>query len=107
MPTPPSREPKKFFVFIIGAQFQPASLEIHVGDTVTWVNKDKDMLHWPASDPHPTHTALSGFDPLGDLGFEESFSYTFTAAGTLPYHDHSAAVIEGVATVKGTVKVVP
>lgn len=101
----PTRNPKKFFVFIANSHFQPESLEIHVGDTVTWVNKDEDKLHWPASDPHPTHTALSGFDPLGDLSYEESFSYTFTAPGVIPYHDHSAAVIHGVATIKGTVVV--
>jgi len=105
-PTPESaRAPREFFVFILSSQFQPQALEILPGDTVTWVNKDKDKLHWPASDPHPTHTAYPGLDPLGDLSYEERYSFTFRAPGTFSYHDHTAAVIAGTATIKGTVVV--
>jgi amicyanin len=59
--------------------FSPASLTIQVGDTVTWTNED--------TAPH-TVTVTSG--PVtfnsGNLAKGQSFSYTFTVAGTYSYY---------------------
>jgi plastocyanin len=57
--------------------FQPATVTIQVGDTVTWTNLD--------SAPHTaTDTASSPlFDGVMSTG--QSFSYTFTRAGTIDY----------------------
>jgi len=59
--------------------YSPASLTINVGDTVTWTNED--------TAPH-TVTVTSGpvkFDS-GSLAKGQSFSYTFTVAGTYSYY---------------------
>lgn len=85
--------------------FKPRILIINAGDTVKWVNGDT-ALHWPASDPHPTHTGLTGFDPLADILPKESYSFRFNEAGVYGYHDHTQAVVAGVATLVAIVRVV-
>jgi amicyanin len=56
--------------------FSPAELTITVGDTVTWTNRDP-MIH--------TATSVNGAFDSGDLDQGESYSLTFTAAGTYDY----------------------
>jgi len=103
VPTPPPKlEPLLHKVFIESGGFNPQHITIRVGDTVRWVNND-DELHWPASDPHPTHTGVPDFDPLADLLPGENFSYTFSMMGAFPYHDHTQAVIDDVATIVGAI----
>ena len=61
-------------VEIVDFAFTPATLTISVGDTVTWTNGDA-----------VEHTATgSGFDS-GLLGQGESYSVTFSEAGTYDY----------------------
>ena len=81
--------------------FVPETLNIHQGDTVTFVNR-VTSLTWPASDNHPTHTVYPGsgiqkcntpekstiFDACEPLGQGESYSFTFNSVGTWNYHDH-------------------
>jgi plastocyanin len=66
--------------------FSPASLSVQVGDTVTWTNVD-DSPHTVSSD---------AFDS-GNLEAGQTFSFTFTAAGTFGYvcnyHDEMTASI--------------
>lgn len=73
-----------------GGAFVPAELTVKVGETVVWVNRDAE-LHWVASNPHPTHTGLSGFDARGEMRQGETFSFTFRTAGAYGYHDHAVA----------------
>jgi hypothetical protein len=47
---------------------------------------------WIASDPHPTHTDLSGFDALGA---RSSYSYTFNQTGEWGFHNHLRATDTG------------
>ncbi len=66
-------------VMIMNYAFSPASLTVSVGDTVTWTNED--------TAPH-TVTVTNGpvkFDS-GTLQKGQSFSYTFTVAGTYSYY---------------------
>ena len=58
--------------------FSPASLEIKVGDTVTWINKD-EVTHTVTGD-------TAGIFDSGNLATNATFSYTFTSAGTFKYH---------------------
>ncbi len=74
-------------VEMISAGFNPTSLTVNLGDTVTFVNKDT-APHWPASNAHPTHTIYPGFDALKPLSTGESYSFTFTKIGAWNYHDH-------------------
>ena len=67
--------------------FNPATITVNKGSAVTWTNKDTDP-HWVASDPHPTHTGLKGFDSGENINKGDSYSFTFDKTGTFTYHDH-------------------
>lgn len=56
-------------------QFEPATLEVSVGDTVMWTNADLV--------PH-TATATGVFDSKS-VEATHTWSYTATTAGTFPY----------------------
>ena len=64
-------------VTIVDFAFQPASLEVSVGTTVTWTNS--------GASPH-TVTADNGAFDSGRLPPGARFSQTFDAAGTFTYH---------------------
>ena len=63
-------------VTIADFAFSPAALTITEGDTVTWTNTDQ-VVH--------TFTSTTGAFDSGDLGRDDSFSFTFTTAGTYDY----------------------
>lgn len=76
---PQARAASAHEVMIMDFVYSPASLTVAVGDTVTWTNHD--------SAPH-TVTVTDGpvkFDS-GTLEQGESYSYTFTEAGTYSYY---------------------
>ena len=64
-------------VSIVDFAFQPASVEVPVGGTVTWTNT--------GAAPH-TATADGGAFDSGQLAPGAAFSQTFTAACSFPYH---------------------
>lgn len=58
-------------------KYSPSTITVSVGTTVTWTNKES-----------VTHTVTSNdavFDS-GDMGNSDTFSFTFSTAGTFPYH---------------------
>lgn len=57
-------------------KFTPATLNIKVGDTVTWTNADDR-----------DHTVVAADDSFksGNLGTGQSFDFTFTKPGTFVY----------------------
>src|SRR6202035_724619 len=57
--------------------FLPASLTVAAGTTVTWTNNDK-TAH--------TSTSNTGLWDSKHIAPGKSFSHTFAAAGTFPYH---------------------
>jgi amicyanin len=75
-PGPGARAGTTHAVQIVDFTFAPASLTVSVGDTVTWTNLDS-VAH--------TATSTSGAFDSGDLDQGESFSLTFTAAGSYDY----------------------
>lgn len=79
--------------------FEPATLSISAGDTVVFTNNGQ-ALHWPASDPHPVHTDLLGFDAKKGLTTGETYSYVFTKPGTFGMHDHLNAKVKGTIVVE-------
>ena len=64
-------------VEITNFAFDPPSLTVKAGTTVTWTNQD--------SAPH-TITSDAGDWDSGQLSKGQSFSHTFDQAGTLAYH---------------------
>ena len=59
-----------------GRAFSPATVEIQVGDTVTWTNDD---------DTEHTVTASDGLFDSGELAEGATFSFTFETAGEFSY----------------------
>ncbi len=96
--TPAPEAPTTATINMTSAGFQPANITVKKGTTVTFVNKDTQP-HWPASGPHPTHTALPGFDALKAIPSGGSYSYTFTKVGVWSYHDHLNSSLFGKITV--------
>ena len=78
-------------VFIQSSDFSPSTITVAANTTITWTNKD-GMAHTVTSD---TGTELNS----GNIPANGTWSHTFAAAGTYPYHCtlHPA--------MKGTVKV--
>lgn len=67
--------------------YTPNTLEIKVGDTVTFENRDSEE-HWPASNDHPSHKIYSELDPKRAIPAAESWDFTFTREGAWGIHDH-------------------
>ena len=88
--SPPGSAPAA--VTITNFAFDPASLTVAVGATVTWTNQDS-AVH--------TITSDAGDWDSGRLSQGQSFSHTFDQAGTFPY---SCAIH---ASMKGTIIVTP
>lgn len=63
-------------VNISGFAFDPATVTIKVGDTVTWINQDAAVHTVAAADNSWTSA---------DLAKGASYSHTFTSAGTFAY----------------------
>jgi plastocyanin len=64
-------------VSIAGFAFAPPDLAVKVGDSVTWTNND-NTAH--------TATADDGSFDCGTIAAGQSFTFTFTTAGTFTYH---------------------
>jgi plastocyanin len=60
--------------------FTPVTMTVPIGTTVTWTNTDT-AAHTATSDPGDAISWNSGSIASG-----QSFSFTFTQAGTFPYH---------------------
>jgi plastocyanin len=86
-------------IVMLEFHFQPESLNVFVGDTVTWVNKGRF--------PHTTTSGVDG-KPGGlwdtkHLARGESFSYLFNQPGTYRYfcRPHKGLGMKGVVVVTG------
>ena len=99
---PPTGGHVEYKVTYSDSGFTPSTVNIKRGDTVTFVNRSvQDM--WPASNPHPAHTAYpvqggckaSTFDACQGVHPGGSWSFVFTAAGTWGYHNHLNSGYQG------------
>ncbi len=83
--------------------YSPAEITIKKGEAVNFINKSKIPL-WTASNPHPQHTDLPGFDTAEVLNrlptLSENFSYTFNKVGRWGYHNHNWPAHTGFVIVK-------
>lgn len=93
------RAPQVITVFIRSGRFDDSAVDVKRGDTIRWTNKDSQP-HWPASNPHPAHANLSGFDALRPIALGESYEFTFNAQGMFGYHDHLNPAAMGIVIVK-------
>lgn len=68
-------------VIMSGSAFSPANITVSVGTTVTWTNND-NLTHNVISG---TPGSPTGVFSSGDLGANQTFSYTFNQEGTFNY----------------------
>ena len=80
---------KAMAVSIDNFTFNPPTLTVKAGTTVTWTNKD-DI-------PHGIASANNGFAKSRALDTDDSYSFTFTTPGTYQYfcyiHPHMTGTI--------------
>ena len=65
-------------VNIFNYKFDPETVTVPVGTTVTWTNKDEI--------PHTVASTDNSFKGSGGLDTGDSYSYTFTKPGTYSYY---------------------
>lgn len=70
--------------------FSPANITVTAGTTVTWTNNDS-VNH--------TVTGDSGGPSSGQISGGQSYSFTYSTAGTFPYHCGDHANMTGTVTV--------
>ena len=83
-PAPTSEE---VIVRATDSGYEPSSITVKEGTTVTFENESSRPVQ-TASDVHPIHQMLPGFDALRGFAPGESYSFTFQSAGTWRYHNH-------------------
>lgn len=64
-------------VWIQGMAFDPPTITVNAGTTITWTNKDA-TVHTVTSD--------TGLFNSGNIATNGTFSYMFATAGSYPYH---------------------
>lgn len=74
---PSAQSSESAVVTIQGFAFNPGTITVSVGTTITWTNED--------AAPH-TVTSNDGAFSSGTLGKGQSFVFTFASAGTFNYH---------------------
>jgi|GEM_PF-1317596 len=79
--------------------FNPKTLTVKVGTTVTWVNKDP-YGHWIASDPYPSRSDLPALDSKKGLLQSEQYQFKFEKPGKFYYHDELNTNVTGSVTVE-------
>ncbi len=85
--TPPVAQGTMYPVTFQPSGMTPKEITIKVGDRVEFRNSDLKP-HWPASAPHPAHTAYPEFDPKTQVIPGDVWSFTFTKVGDWKFHDH-------------------
>ena len=74
-------------VSISASSFFPKTITIKAGQQITWTNHDS-RPHWIASDPYPKDDGFAALNSGGALRQGDSYSLSFTKAGTYTYHDN-------------------
>ena len=104
----PTATPQNAIVTYTDSGFSPKVTTIKTGATVTFRNQSSGMF-WPASGPHPAHTAYDGtslslhctnktattFDACVGIAASQTYSFKFTKIGTWNYHDHLHSSLTG------------
>jgi amicyanin len=75
---PSISNPQTYSVNLKNFAFVPGELKIHIGDSVTWTNQDS-VMHTVTSDSGSELSSKS-------LSNGQSYTHTFTTAGTYNYH---------------------
>ncbi|MBV8982821.1 MAG: cupredoxin family copper-binding protein [Acidimicrobiia bacterium] len=80
-------------VSIQNFSFQPHDVTVNVGDTVTWTMRDANTQHTVTADDNSFSSSA--------LSVGQTFSHTFSQAGTFTYHCNIHPSMTGSVTVQG------
>jgi plastocyanin len=81
--TPPAPDT----ISITAKGFNPDSMTVKVGDTITWSNASKN--------PESVTSDTAGVFDSGPLNTGAVFKFTFTTAGTFTYHSTTTTTLTG------------
>ena len=81
-----------------GKKFYPPTLTIKAGTNVHFINRGSVPI-WVASNPHPAHTDLPGFDSMGPVKTGSYYGFTFMTIGVFSYHNHFLPDQQGIIVV--------
>jgi plastocyanin len=81
-------------VWIQGMAFDPPTITVNAGTTITWTNKDA-IAHTVTSD--------AGLFDSGNIGSNGTYSYMFSTAGSFPYHCNIHTSMKATVVVKAVV----
>ncbi len=86
-----------------GAEFAyfPLNLTVEVGTTVTWTNQDSVVHTVTSGTSDGTAGDADGIFDSGLMAEDDTFSFTFTEAGTFPYFCTPHPWMQGTVTVEG------
>jgi plastocyanin len=71
-------------ISISSGHFRPKNLTVKVGSTLTWTNNDKS--------PESVTSDAPGVFDSGALNSGATFAFTFSQAGTFPYHSTTSPI---------------
>lgn len=88
-------------IFFTNNGFEPQTLTIEQGETVTWIDRSENTPMWVGSDRHPHHTNYDGTsvsqhcengesDTFDQCEAGDRYSFTFDKKGEWGYHNHEA-----------------
>ncbi len=95
----PTRQLRVYTVYYGLGVFSPTNIRIHVGDSVKFQN-DSNLSIRVVSDRASGVPELAGFDSVSDISPKDSFTFTFTEAGTFGYHNGKNPNEEGTVIVR-------
>ncbi|MFP6653695.1 MAG: hypothetical protein VCA17_15975 [Dehalococcoidia bacterium] len=81
--------------------FSPDRLDVDPGDIVAFVN-ESDSARWTASNIHPTHEILLGFDADKLVAPGGFWLFEFVDSGFRRYHNHLSPSSSGPVVVSGS-----
>lgn len=88
--TTTNNAPSESSIVVTASGFSPRTLTVARGTTVTWTN-GSGRRAYVAPDTHPSHVKYRGVwddSAKGDMENSQTYSFTFTTAGTYTYHNH-------------------
>lgn len=74
-------------IIMDNSTFTPNDITATVCDKLVFVNRE-EVLHEPATGPHPTHTSYPGFDSKQPLQKDEQYDFVLNRTGSYSFHDH-------------------
>ncbi|MBI4281138.1 hypothetical protein HY628_02995 [Candidatus Uhrbacteria bacterium] len=77
--------------------FSPADVSVVINHTVRWTNSTNRYVR-VASNPHPTHDQLPGFDSA-NVAPGLNYVYKFKKSGAWAYHNHADPSLQGTVSV--------